>query len=199
MITAFAVGFISFVSPCVLPLVPGYLSTISGVSFADIQEGRGRARVLGPALLFCLSFTAMFVALGMTRHRARADAAGQPRAAAPDLRGRAGGDGRALHRDAVPPAAQSRLAPRAAHAPRPHRRADRRRPGVRGRLAALHRAHARGDPHRGLDRGHRGPGRRAARLLLARPGGAVHPERARLLHVLRPVPLLPRPLPRDHA
>ena len=51
---AFAVGFISFVSPCVLPLVPGYLSTISGVSFADIQEGRGRRQVLGPAILFCL-------------------------------------------------------------------------------------------------------------------------------------------------
>ena len=66
VITAFGVGFISFVSPCVLPLVPGYLSTISGVSFADIQEGRGRTQVLGPALLFCLSFTAMFVALGMT-------------------------------------------------------------------------------------------------------------------------------------
>jgi cytochrome c-type biogenesis protein len=63
---AFAVGFISFVSPCVLPLVPGYLSTISGVSFADLQEGRGRITVLGPALLFCLAFTAMFVALGMS-------------------------------------------------------------------------------------------------------------------------------------
>ncbi len=65
VVAAFAVGFISFISPCVLPLVPGYLSTISGVSFADIQEGRGRAQVLGPALLFCLAFTAMFVALGM--------------------------------------------------------------------------------------------------------------------------------------
>jgi cytochrome c-type biogenesis protein len=65
VVAAFAVGFISFVSPCVLPLVPGYLSTISGVSFADIQEGRGRMRVLGPALLFCLAFTVMFVALGM--------------------------------------------------------------------------------------------------------------------------------------
>ena len=63
---AFAVGFISFISPCVLPLVPGYLSTISGVSFAEIQEGKGRLQVLGPALLFCLAFTAMFVALGMT-------------------------------------------------------------------------------------------------------------------------------------
>jgi cytochrome c-type biogenesis protein len=66
VVAAFAVGFLSFVSPCVLPLVPGYLSTISGVSFADLQEGRGRAKVLGPALLFCLAFTAMFVALGMT-------------------------------------------------------------------------------------------------------------------------------------
>ena len=66
IVAAFAVGFISFVSPCVLPLVPGYLSTISGVSFADLQEGRGKSKVLGPALLFCLAFTAMFIALGMT-------------------------------------------------------------------------------------------------------------------------------------
>jgi len=66
VITAFGVGFVSFVSPCVLPLVPGYLSAISGISFAEIQEGRGRAQLVGPALLFCLSFTVMFVALGMT-------------------------------------------------------------------------------------------------------------------------------------
>ena len=66
VLAAFGVGFLSFVSPCVLPLVPGYLSTISGVSFADLQEGRGRAKVLGAALLFCLAFAAMFVALGMT-------------------------------------------------------------------------------------------------------------------------------------
>lgn len=66
LVAAFAVGFISFVSPCVLPLVPGYLSTISGVSFAEIQAGNGRSKVLGPAVLFCLSFTVMFVALGMT-------------------------------------------------------------------------------------------------------------------------------------
>jgi cytochrome c-type biogenesis protein len=66
VVAAFAVGFLSFVSPCVLPLVPGYLSTISGVSFADIQAGKGRSEILGPAVLFCLSFTVMFVALGMT-------------------------------------------------------------------------------------------------------------------------------------
>ena len=62
---AFAVGFVSFISPCVLPLVPGYLSAISGISFAEISEGRKKAEVLGPALIFCISFTVMFVALGM--------------------------------------------------------------------------------------------------------------------------------------
>src|SRR3990170_8774480 len=66
VIAAFAVGFVSFISPCVLPLVPGYLSAISGVSFADLQEGKGRNKVVGPAILFCLSFTVMFMALGMT-------------------------------------------------------------------------------------------------------------------------------------
>jgi cytochrome c-type biogenesis protein len=63
---AFGVGFLSFVSPCVLPLVPGYLSAVSGVSYAELEAGGSRWKVLGPALLFCLSFTAMFVALGMT-------------------------------------------------------------------------------------------------------------------------------------
>lgn len=63
---AFGVGFLSFVSPCVLPLVPGYLSAVSGVSYAEMQAGQSRWKVLGPAILFCLSFTAMFVALGMT-------------------------------------------------------------------------------------------------------------------------------------
>jgi cytochrome c-type biogenesis protein len=63
---AFAVGLVSFVSPCVLPLVPGYLSAISGLSFAEVSGRGARRRVLAPALLFCLSFTLMFVALGMT-------------------------------------------------------------------------------------------------------------------------------------
>jgi cytochrome c-type biogenesis protein len=65
VLAAFAVGFVSFISPCVLPLVPGYLSAISGITFAELSEGRGKAKVLAPALIFCLSFTIMFVALGM--------------------------------------------------------------------------------------------------------------------------------------
>jgi cytochrome c-type biogenesis protein len=64
---AFAAGFVSFISPCVLPLVPGYLSVISGVSVADLREGRrALPAVLGPSLIFCLAFTLVFVALGMT-------------------------------------------------------------------------------------------------------------------------------------
>jgi cytochrome c-type biogenesis protein len=67
VLAAFAVGFISFVSPCVLPLVPGYLSAVSGVSLADMQAGDRRVRrVLVPAIVFCLAFTVVFVALGMT-------------------------------------------------------------------------------------------------------------------------------------
>jgi cytochrome c-type biogenesis protein len=67
VIAAFAVGLVSFVSPCVLPLVPGYLSAVSGVGIADLRSGEhARVRVLGPAIVFCLSFTIMFVALGMT-------------------------------------------------------------------------------------------------------------------------------------
>ena len=62
---AFAVGFVSFISPCVLPLVPGYLSAVSGVSMGELQRGE-RSRVLLPAVIFCLSFTVVFVALGMT-------------------------------------------------------------------------------------------------------------------------------------
>src|ERR1700755_98886 len=67
VIAAFAVGFVSFISPCVLPLVPGYLSAVSGVSIADMRSGeRSVGAILWPAAIFCLSFTIMFVALGMT-------------------------------------------------------------------------------------------------------------------------------------
>jgi len=67
VIAAFAVGFASFISPCVLPLVPGYLSAVSGVSVIELREGEHDLReVLVPAIIFCLSFTVVFVALGMT-------------------------------------------------------------------------------------------------------------------------------------
>ena len=59
-------GFVSFASPCVLPLVPGYLSYMSGVSGQDLeQRGDRRAgRVVAGAALFVLGFSIVFVALG---------------------------------------------------------------------------------------------------------------------------------------
>jgi cytochrome c-type biogenesis protein len=67
VVAAFAVGFVSFISPCVLPLVPGYLSAVSGVSISELRSGeRQLSRILLPAIVFCLSFTVVFVALGMT-------------------------------------------------------------------------------------------------------------------------------------
>jgi cytochrome c-type biogenesis protein len=63
---AFVAGMLSFASPCVLPLVPGYLSAISGVSGgALVASRRPSSAILMPAVVFCLSFTAIFVALGM--------------------------------------------------------------------------------------------------------------------------------------
>lgn len=59
---AFAAGFVSFLSPCVLPLVPGYLSLVSGVGFDDLAE-RPR-RVVGASLAFVAGFGAVFVLLG---------------------------------------------------------------------------------------------------------------------------------------
>ncbi|KPI18258.1 cytochrome c biogenesis protein transmembrane region [Actinobacteria bacterium OV450] len=56
-------GLVSFFSPCVLPLVPGYLSYVTGVSGADLAEAR-RGRMLGGALLFIAGFTAVFVSTG---------------------------------------------------------------------------------------------------------------------------------------
>lgn len=59
---AFAAGVVAFTSPCVLPLVPGYLSFVSGVGF-DRLGGRPR-RVAASTAAFVAGFTAMFVALG---------------------------------------------------------------------------------------------------------------------------------------
>lgn len=61
---AIAAGLVSFLSPCVLPLVPGYLSTVIGVSPAELGS-TGMRRVLVPSLLFIASFSAIFILLGL--------------------------------------------------------------------------------------------------------------------------------------
>ena len=61
---AVVAGLVSFASPCVLPLVPGYLSYVTGLSGSDVRDAR-RGRVLLGSLLFVLGFTAVFVSAGV--------------------------------------------------------------------------------------------------------------------------------------
>lgn len=62
---ALGAGIVSFISPCVLPLVPGYLSAVTGVSVTELEEADWR-RVLVPSLTFIASFSAIFILLGLT-------------------------------------------------------------------------------------------------------------------------------------
>ena len=71
---AFIAGLVSFLSPCVLPLVPGYLSAVTGVSVSEIDTA-GWRRVLAPSLLFIASFSTVFIAPRARRDGARADPA----------------------------------------------------------------------------------------------------------------------------
>ena len=65
LLTAFAAGVISFLSPCVLPLVPGYVSFVAGSSIEQLRDGTApRARALTLAATFVLGFSVVFVALG---------------------------------------------------------------------------------------------------------------------------------------
>ncbi|MBI1805141.1 MAG: cytochrome c biogenesis protein CcdA [Ignavibacteriae bacterium] len=68
ILTAFVFGLLSFISPCVLPIVPGYLSFISGVSFEEMQNSENRTRVrnriLANSAFFIAGFSTVFIALG---------------------------------------------------------------------------------------------------------------------------------------
>lgn len=63
---AFLAGVLSFLSPCVLPLVPSYLSFVAGVGLEELEEGRGEVRrtALLHALLFVAGFSVVFMGLG---------------------------------------------------------------------------------------------------------------------------------------
>ena len=64
---AFLAGIVSFLSPCVLPLVPGYVSMLSGASIEELKEGAGGEllrRVLRNSLAFVAGFSLVFVVLG---------------------------------------------------------------------------------------------------------------------------------------
>ena len=62
LLIAFGAGFISFLSPCVLPLIPGYISFISGQSLHEILEKKNVK--IFPLVLFCFGFSTVFVLLG---------------------------------------------------------------------------------------------------------------------------------------
>ena len=62
LLIAFGAGLISFLSPCVLPLIPGYVSFISGQSLQDILKSK-EVKFL-PLALFCLGFSTVFIILG---------------------------------------------------------------------------------------------------------------------------------------
>jgi cytochrome c-type biogenesis protein len=62
LLIAFGAGFISFLSPCVLPLIPGYLSFISGQTLEEILE-KNKIKLF-PLILFCFGFSTVFILLG---------------------------------------------------------------------------------------------------------------------------------------
>ena len=61
---AFTAGIFSFLSPCVLPLVPSYLTFVTGMSLEDLQEGVDRRTTFTHSLLFVLGFSSIFILLG---------------------------------------------------------------------------------------------------------------------------------------
>jgi len=61
---ALGAGILSFLSPCVLPLVPSYLSFVTGMSLEDLQEGLDRRATMVHSLLFVAGFTGIFLLLG---------------------------------------------------------------------------------------------------------------------------------------
>ena len=67
LLIAFTAGILSFISPCVLPLIPSYLTYITGISFDELVDNQSRSvrrRTLFHSLFFILGFTLVFVALG---------------------------------------------------------------------------------------------------------------------------------------
>lgn len=65
VLVALAAGFVSFASPCVLPLVPGFLGYVTGLSGVSLEQ-RNRGRLVLGALLFVLGFSVVFIAVAVT-------------------------------------------------------------------------------------------------------------------------------------
>ncbi len=66
MLVALAAGVLSFLSPCVLPIVPPYLAYMGGISMGEMRQGQARNRIMLPALFFVLGLSTVFLFLGFT-------------------------------------------------------------------------------------------------------------------------------------
>ena len=118
MAVALLAGLVSFASPCVLPLVPGFLGYVTGLSDESLAERKRHRMVLG-ALLFILGFTVVFMVDDRHHRRGRRHPHRAPRGADARRWGARHPDGAGLHRGRFPARAQA--APRV------------RRPGSPGR------------------------------------------------------------------
>ena len=166
MLAAFGAGLVSFLSPCVLPLVPGYLSAVTGVNPSELADA-GWRRVLVPSLLFVASFSAIFILLGLS-----ATAIGETLRDHRDTLEKIPGVLIIVMGVLFVAARSSAELNREWHvdgadgAGRP-RRPGRRRRRLRDRLDAVHRADAGGDPRGRGDHRVGRRGRLPARRLLA--------------------------------
>ena len=144
VVVAALAGLVSFASPCVLPLVPGFLGYVTGLTGEPLAE-RSRSRMVTGALLFVVGLHRGVRARLDLRHHRRAGAHRAPHAAPAGRRGARHPDGAGLPRGGQPARGQDRLAA----ARRPGRCPGARR-GLRARLGAVHRA----DPRRRARHGH---------------------------------------------
>ena len=199
LLTALAGGALSFVSPCVLPLVPPYLCYIGGVTIAELEQSRAERAatrsVIVAAIAFVLGFSTVFVALGAT-----ASVIGQARHRAPERP-----DGRRRHPRYPDGAAFPRGVPLRAPQSRGARARSQRRAGLARRLSprarlrlwldALHRTGARRHPRRCRRVRYCRPRRVPARRLFAGARASLHRRRCSsrrfFLGWLRRLPPLP--------
>ena len=69
LFVALFAGLISFLSPCVLPIVPPYLAYMSGVALNDVKNKKGRPKIVFTALFFVLGLSTVFIFLGFSEKR----------------------------------------------------------------------------------------------------------------------------------
>ena len=174
---AFLAGLVSVITPCVLPLVPGYLSAVSAVDVDRLGERGAGRRVVIASIPFIIGFTIVFVAARRgARRRSRASSRSRARPRSPASRSIVIG---LAFVGLIPiPDSARRAGAAAAGAAQGLGRAARRR--VRRLRGAVHRHRARLDPRaRRLERRRRARRRPAARLL-ARPRRRVRARRGRV-------------------